>query len=130
MKVSKLERRGAKELCRSCLVNGLLDEAKARQAVRQVLTSKPRGYLEIVTHFQRLLTLDFERRSARVESATPLAPEIQASVRESLGRVYGAGLNMSFVQNPSLIGGMRIRVGSDVYDGSIQARLAMLQESF
>ena len=130
MKVSKLERREAKELFRSCLVNGLLDEGKARQAVQQVLATKPRGYLAILTQFQRLVTLDSERRSGRVESAVPLSPEIQSSVRESLGRVYGPGLNLSFVQNPSLIGGMRIRVGSDVYDGSIQARLAMLQESF
>jgi F0F1-type ATP synthase delta subunit len=29
-----------------------------------------------------------------------------------------------------LIGGLRIRVGSDVYDGSIQARLKALEESF
>ena len=35
-----------------------------------------------------------------------------------------------FAQNPALIGGMRIKVGSDVYDGSVQARLAALQESF
>ena len=45
-------------------------------------------------------------------------------------RIYGPGLNISFVQNPELIAGLRIKVGSDVYDGSVQARLAALQESF
>jgi len=44
--------------------------------------------------------------------------------------VYGPGLNISFSQNATLIGGMRVKVGSDVYDGSVQARLAALQESF
>jgi F0F1-type ATP synthase delta subunit len=39
-------------------------------------------------------------------------------------------LNFSFAQNQSLIGGMRIRVGSDVYDSSVQAKLALLQASF
>jgi F-type H+-transporting ATPase subunit delta len=39
-------------------------------------------------------------------------------------------LNINFVQNPALIGGLRIKVGSDVYDGSVQARLNKLAESF
>jgi F-type H+-transporting ATPase subunit delta len=39
-------------------------------------------------------------------------------------------LNISFVQNPALLGGLRIRVGSDVYDGSVRARLESLREAF
>lgn len=127
---SKLTRREAKDLFRSCIVNGLLDEGRVRQAVQQVIAAKPRGYVAILSHFQRLVRLDSARRSARIESATPLSPALQSSVQASLARVYGPGLNTAFVQNPSLIGGMRIQVGSDVYDGSIQARLAALQESF
>jgi F-type H+-transporting ATPase subunit delta len=130
MKISKQARREAKQLFHSCLVNGLLDENRARQAVQQVLSLKPRGYIAILSHFQRLVKLDVERHSARIETAVPLASELQASVQDSLGRVYGPGLKISFTQNSSLIGGMRIKVGSDVYDGSIQARLAALQESF
>ena len=47
---------------------------------------------------------------------------------DGLVKRYGAGLNFTFRQNPALIGGMRIQVGSDVYDGSIQSRLAQLEE--
>jgi F-type H+-transporting ATPase subunit delta len=130
MKISKLARREAKELFRSCRVNSLLDENRARQAVQSIIAQKPRAYVEILSHFQRLVKLELERRTAKVETAVPLAPDLQGSVEASLSRVYGAGLNISFSQNPSLIGGMRIKVGSDVYDGSIQARLAALQESF
>ena len=115
---------------RSCLVDGLLDESRVRQAVQQVVEGKPRGYLAILTHFERLVELDLERRRARIESAVPLPADLQSSVRESLSRAYGPGLNFSFAQNQSLIGGMRIRVGSDVYDGSIQAKLSVLQASF
>lgn len=130
MKVTKQSRHEAKELFRSCVVSGLLDEGRARLAVQRVLELKPRGYLPILSHFRRLVKLDLERRTARIESATPLAAELQASVQASLARTYGPGLQISFTQNPALIGGMRIKVGSDVYDGSIQARLAALQESF
>lgn len=130
MKISKQARREAKELFRDCLVNGLLDENRVRQAVQGVLAGKPRGYLAILSRFERLVKLDIERRTARIESAVPLAADLQNSLTTSLGRVYGPGLHIGFVQDPSLIGGMRIKVGSDVYDGSIQGRLNALQESF
>ena len=130
MKVSKQSRREAKQLFRACLMNGLLDESRVRQAVQQLLQKQPRGYQAILSHFQRLVKLDIERRTARVESATPLPSDLQSLVETDLARRYGPGLLLSFGQNPALIGGMRIKVGSDVYDGSVQAKLAALNETF
>lgn len=130
MKTSKQCRREAKLLFRSCLVNGLLDEQRVRQAVKQVIELKPRGYLATLSHFQRLVKLDLDRRTASIESATPLQSDLKARIQADLTKRYGPGLNISFAQNPSLIGGLRVKVGSDVYDGSIQARLAALEQSF
>ena len=130
MKVSKQSRRDAKQLFQTCTVNGRLDEGRVRQAVSQVIARKPRGYGEILSHFHRLVKLDIKRRTARVESAAALTPEFQAQLKQKLEKLYGQGLIISFAQNPALLGGMRIQVGSDVYDGSVQARLAALQESF
>ncbi len=130
MKTSKQARRDAKELFRSCIAGGRLDAARARQAVQAVITKKPRGYLAILSHFQRLVKLELARRTARVESAIPLPPPLQESVRANLGRLYGEGLTISFHEKPALIGGMRIQVGSDVYDGSVRARLDELKEQF
>jgi len=130
MKISKQARRDAKQLLRSCLVNGLLDENRVRPAVQQIAAKKPRGYLAILSHFQRLVKLDVERRTARVESAAPLSSELQARVNEQMNRLYGAGLTISFTESPALIGGLRIKAGSNVLDGSVQARLSALAESF
>ncbi len=130
MKIPKLARREAKELFRSCLVNGLLDEHRVRQAVRSVVEQKPRGYLALLTRFQHLVKLELDRCSARIESAVPLPAALQAGVQANLEKLYGAGLNFTFAQNPALIGGLRVKVGSDVYDGSIQGRLAALVEEF
>src|SRR5215831_14183665 len=130
MRLSKQAKREAKELFRSCCNNGLLEENRVRQAVQQLVATKPRGYVAILSHFQRLVKLELERRTARIESATPLSPELQTSIQSSLTRTYGPGLTISYCQSANLIGGMRIQVGSDVYDGSIQARLAALKESF
>ena len=130
MRISKQARRDAKRLFRACLVNGLLDQARVRDGVQRVVAAKPRGYIGILSHFQRLVKLELDRRSARVESAVPLGADLQAGVQTNMGRLYGPGLSFAFSHNPGLIGGVRIKVGSDVYDGSIQARLNALAESF
>ncbi len=130
MRISKIARREAKQLFRVCLKDGLLDETRARQVVTRLIAEKPRSYLGVVTHFHKLVKLDAERRAARVEAAAPLAPELQDRLRANLAGVYGPGLNVQFSQNPSLIGGLRVQVGSDVFDGSVLARLRALQESF
>ena len=130
MKASKQARREAKQLFRLCLVNDLLDENRARQVVQQIVAARPRGYLATLFQFRRLVELDCARHTAGVESAQALPADLQAGVQTGLARVYGPGLTISFAANPALIGGMRIRVGSDVYEGSVQARLAALEQSF
>jgi len=130
MKISKQARRDGKQLFRNCVANGLLDENRVRQTVLQVIAQKPRGYVATLTHFQRLVRLDVARRTARIESAVELPEELRTGIQTNLARRYGPGLSVSFARNADLIGGLRVQVGSDVYDGSVRARLAELAENF
>jgi F-type H+-transporting ATPase subunit delta len=130
MKISKQARRDAKSLFRSSFVNGQLDEGRARRVVTELLAQKPRGYVGMLGHFQRLLKLEEARRSAKIESATALTPEVRSAVQANLTKRYGNGLKFEFIETPALLGGLRIKVGSDVYDGSVRGRLAALQENF
>jgi F-type H+-transporting ATPase subunit delta len=74
-----------------------------------------------------MVRLAKDKRRASVETATALPEDLRGTVRANLDRAYGAGLETTFTENPALIGGMRIRVGSDVYDGSVRARLAEIE---
>jgi len=130
MKISKQSQREARQLFRNCHVNGLLDENRVRQTVSLLVTKKPRGYVGILSRMHRLVKLDLELHAARVESATPLAEDVRQDVKSRLAGLYGAGLSIEFSENPSLIGGLRIRVGSDLYDGSVKTRLEKLEQSF
>jgi F-type H+-transporting ATPase subunit delta len=130
MKISKQARRDAKQLFQSTLKDGVMDEARVRIAVTQLLAQKPRGYVGILEHLQRLVKLETARRSARIESAVRLSDAEFLAMKKNLEKRYGAGLDVSFWLNPDLIGGMRIKVGSDVYDGSVAGRLNALKESF
>jgi F-type H+-transporting ATPase subunit delta len=130
MKISKQAQRDARQLFRNCQVNGLLDEGRMRQTLSLLAEKKPRGYLGVLTRLQRLVKLETEQRRATVESATALSAEQQAEVKKNLGGIYGAGLVVSFSEAPALIGGLRIQVGSDLYDGSVKTRLEKLEQSF
>lgn len=130
MKTTKQLRREAKQLFRLCLVRGSLDDARVHRAVQKVLEAKRRGRFTMLAHFQRLVKLERSRHTAEVESATSLPAALQASILSNLERVYGPGINTSFALNPALIGGMRIQVGSDVYDGSVRTGLTLLQSRF
>jgi len=127
MKISKQARRDARELFRVCMVNGALDETRARDAAHRVAQGKPRGYFAILSHFQRLVRLELLRRTAKVESATPLSSQTQTQIQGELTTRYGQGLTFAFVQKPALIGGVRVQIGGDVYDGSVLGRLNELK---
>ena len=115
---------------RFCLVGGRVDEGRARLAVAKVLQSRRRGYIAILGELHRLLKLDQNRHTAEVESAVPLPPELRNRVQTRIEGSYGTGVTTLFVHEPALIGGMRIKVGSDVYDGSVRSGLAALARSF
>src|SRR5215472_13635195 len=130
MRSVKQIKREARYLFRLCVVNGVLDQTRARAVMETVLKSRRRGYLKLANQFERLVRLERQKHSAEVESATPLSPELRAAVETSFARMYGPGISTTFRESPALIGGMRIRVASDIYDGSIKGGLAALEKSF
>jgi F-type H+-transporting ATPase subunit delta len=130
MKINKQAKRQAKQLFRYCLVNGLLDENRVRNVVQHVAAAGHHNGPAILSHFRRLVKLELARHTATVESAEPLPPDLQSDIEAGLARRYGPGLSTAFAHRAALIGGMRIQVGSDVYDGSVRAGLAALEKSF
>ena len=86
--------------------------------------------MAVLSHLHRLVKLDLQRRTADVQSAVALNDSQQNQVKENLAKLYGNNLSYSFTENAELLGGMRVKVGSDVYDGSVRTRLAKLEQSF
>jgi F-type H+-transporting ATPase subunit delta len=130
MKITKQAQRDARQLFRSCLVNGVLDEGRVRQVISLLGEKKPRGYVAILSRLHRLVKLEIARRSVRVENAVETSPDQVAAIQASLAKVYGPGLSYQYWINPALLGGVRIQVGSDLYDGSVKTRLEKLEQSF
>jgi F-type H+-transporting ATPase subunit delta len=127
MKANRKLRRVARRLFRLCRVDGRLDAERVRLVAQRVAGSGRRGALAILRDLLRLVRLDRDGHRAIVESATPLPEDLRIDVQTSVTRAYGQEVDTSFVVNPQLIGGMRIRVGSHVYDASVRAKLAALE---
>jgi F-type H+-transporting ATPase subunit delta len=110
------------------MVNGLPDVGRVRSIVGDLfLASGRRGRLAVAAAFVRLLKRDFAGRMAEVDSAAPLDAETRADIEAGLAHRYKRAIATTFVVDPSLIGGIRIAAGSDVYDDSIKARLFALE---
>ena len=130
MKTNRQAQREAKRLFRLCVVDNRLAEDRVRQVVQQVIAAERPGGLKVLSRFQRLVRLNREAHSAKVESSSPLSADVRTQIESELARMYGRGLLMSYADNPTLVGGVRITVGSDVYDGSIKGRLMAMSERF
>ena len=130
MKTTTQMRREAKQLSVCVWSMERWMRAVFARSCRESSNLRRRGYLALLARFQRLVKLDFARHTANVESAMPLPADVRASVEAGLKNAYGPGVSAVFVQNPTLIGGIRIKLDSDVYDGSVRAGLASLERRF
>ena len=118
----------AKRLFRWCLVNGELDEERVRRVVRTVLESRRRGYFLVLLSLHRLIKLELAQHTAAVETPFVLPADLRARTQNTLRMEYGARTITKFIHRPELIGGMRVQVGYDVYDGTIKSKLKLLEQ--
>ena len=128
MKITKEARKASKAFFLGSFTNGRLDDGKVRTVVTQLIARKPRNFREILQAYQRAVRLELEKRQALVESANPLDEAAREKLSGTLQSKYGGDLAIDFKVRPELLGGLRIKIGSDVWDSSIQARLRALEQ--
>lgn len=129
MKISKTAAATARRIFALCQSNGRIDESRMTTAIRRLADDKPRDYRGILASLRRLVRLDLERRKVLVESATELDAASQQRVVTGLTTKYGDDLTFEYRVNPDLIGGLKVRVGNDVWDGSVKGRLDRLNQA-
>jgi F-type H+-transporting ATPase subunit delta len=126
MKIPKEARRLARQLFQDSLTNGRPDEARIRPALEAFRKDRPRHSVGILKEYSRLLRLLIQSRHAVIESAAPLDEASATRISNEVKTRYGGDLTTEFKTNEALIGGLRVRVGSDVWDGSVRERLTRL----
>jgi F-type H+-transporting ATPase subunit delta len=127
MKLNKEIRRLSRKMLQASFTDGQLDPGRIASLVDSVIAEKPRNYIDVLKNYKRLLRLEVEKRHATIETASEVDSAIRSEIEANLKSKYGDDLATDFHIDPQLLGGMRIRVGSDVWDGSVRNRLERLQ---
>lgn len=83
---------------------------------------------EIVSEYGRVADVDEGLVEALVTSARPLNEEDRTSLEQEIGRLAGSRVRVAYELNPSLLGGAVIKIGSKVYDGSLQAQFEQMRQ--
>lgn len=127
MKIPREARKLARECFGMTLQDGKVDPEKVRHIAEGLLAHKPRHYFLILKELARHLRLEAQKHHALVESAYPLESDTREQIQNDLISRFGADTTFSFQVQPTLIGGMRVKLGSDVWDGSVRSRLDALR---
>jgi F-type H+-transporting ATPase subunit delta len=126
MKLDKDSRKLSKQLFQASFTDGRIDVKKVAAIGGKIAADKPRHSLGILKEYQRLVRLEVEKHHALVESAAPLDQATKNQLLANLRSKYGNDLTADFRLSPDLLGGLRIRIGSDVFDSSVRERLNRL----
>jgi F-type H+-transporting ATPase subunit delta len=100
----------------------------ARNLVRLLVErGRLNALARILEAFDRLSDARSGRVRAEVVSAVPLSAEQQRRIAAELARKLGGDVQTTVRQDPAVIGGLVIRIGDRVIDGSVRTRLRELQ---
>jgi len=127
MKLNKEIRQVSRKMLQASFTDGQLDLGRISALVDSLVTRKPRNYVDVLKNYKRLLRLELEKRHATIETASEVDSAVRSKIESNLKSKYGNDLSTDFHVAPELLGGMRIRVGNDVWDGSVRNRLERLQ---
>lgn len=127
MQIPKEARRKARELFDATLDgSGRPDAARTLSVADLLVKSAPRHTLQILREFTRLVRLESAKHHAVIESAAAIDEGAREAIVKSLRVRDGGEVTVETKVDPSLIGGARIRLGSEVWDTSVRSRLATL----
>jgi F-type H+-transporting ATPase subunit delta len=126
MKLDKESRKLSKRLFQASFTNGAIDNSNVSVIAKKIVESRPRNAIGVLKEYQRLVRLEVEQHQALVESAVELDQATSGQLVANLKAKYGADLSTEFRVTPELLGGIRIKIGSDVFDSSIRERLSRL----
>jgi len=116
----------AKQLFKLSLVNGAVSPEQVTGVLGWVEKHSPRRALALLKVYQHLIATELAKSEARVEHAGPVTAATLEAIAAAMTRKYRRPVTTTARPNPALLAGLRIRVGSDVYESSVAGQLASL----
>ncbi len=105
------------------LIGETLDERRQRALIEEFFSGVRSGKVTV------LEGESLSGASAEITSALPLTPEEQESVKKDVLSKVGAQATVTFRVDPSIMGGLVVRIGDKVLDGSVAGQLDSLRQN-
>jgi F-type H+-transporting ATPase subunit delta len=124
-KITKL----AKKLVELSKDNGVVTEAKVGEVLAGLKQVKLRHHLVVLKAFLSYIRREVALQTAVVSTPASLSADALKEIEANFSKIYGRPISAVTKQDTSLIAGVRVRVGDDVYDASVSGRLQRLAEN-
>ena len=128
MKHEKKIMQFAKKLVELSKEDGVITEARVSEVLASLKQIKHRNYLIILKTFLVRIRRELALQTAVVSTPNLLSEEILEQISAKYSVIYGRPISAEVEKDTSLIAGVRVRVGDDLYDASIAGRLQRLAD--
>lgn len=129
MRADKKTKALAKQLFRLSLVNGAVSPEQVAGVLGYVEKVAPRNSLGLLKLYQRAIVTELAKSHARVEHAGPISEATLRMIEGAMTQKYKRPVTATASANPRLLAGLRVRIGSDVYESTVAGQLATLSQA-
>lgn len=105
------------------LIGDALDEQRQRDLIQEFFSGVKAGKVVVLEGGS------VSGASAEITSALPLTPEEQESVKKDVLSKVGSQATVTFRVDPTILGGLVVRVGDKVLDGSVSGQLESMRQN-
>jgi F-type H+-transporting ATPase subunit delta len=119
----------AKQLFKLTVVNGEVSAERVAGVLGWIEKHQPRRPLALLQQYHRLVANEFAKSRAVVEHAGAVSDATLQSIAAAMSKKYSRSVTSVAKPNPALLAGLRVRIGSDVYESSVAGQLASLSAS-
>jgi F-type H+-transporting ATPase subunit delta len=116
----------ARQLFKLSLADGAVSGDRVAGVLAYVERHPPANPILVLRDYHRFIATELARSEAIVEHAGPVEPSALAAIAAALSRTYGRPVTPVARPNPSLLAGLRVHVGDDIYESSVAGQLAAL----
>jgi len=129
MRAAKKTKLLAKQLFKLSVVNGAVSADQVAGVLGWVEKTAPRQAIALLKLYHGYISTELAKSRAVVEHAGPVTDATLKMIEGAMTQKYARVVTASAKPNPALLAGLRVRVGSDVYESSVAGQLAALSSA-
>jgi len=129
MRADKKTKALAKQLFKLSVVNGTVSPEQVTGVLGYIEKNVPRHALALLQLYHRAIANELAKSNAVVEHAGPIGPSTLSAIEAAMTKKYSRAVTATAKPNPKLLAGLRVRIGSDVYESTGAGQLAALSSA-